>query len=100
MHALLSSSRLKTDAKKPAFDQAQSFEALAAGPLGLLTFTSELTAFDGAKLSRAETRNLRWSGGVKELERKAMEHGLRTAYLPAPPNNPDPDTNLMVLTLM
>jgi hypothetical protein len=38
--------------------------------------------------------------GVRELERKAQEHGLRVRYLPPPPKNADPDTLLIALTLL
>merc|ERR1719238_2072331 len=70
-------------------DRPLSFDAqakLVDVPLALLTFTPELTAFDG--------------GGVSELERKAREHGMRVTYLAPPPNNPDPDTQLVALTLI
>jgi predicted nicotinamide N-methyase len=64
---------------------SSSIRALGEAPVALLTFTPELTCFDG--------------GGVKELETKAGKHGLSLKYLDPPPNNPDPDTLLVALTL-
>ena len=64
---------------------SSSIRALDEAPVALLTFTPELTCFDG--------------GGVEELETKAGQHGLRLKYLDPPPNNPDPDTLLVALTL-
>ena len=81
--ALLSSSPLALQ-QRTALSAGQP-RALEEVPVALLTFTPELTCFDG--------------GGVRELETKAGKHGLRVAYLDPPPNNPDPDTMLVALTL-
>lgn len=78
MEELLSSSVLVTPES-----QRHSMQVLGDGPVGLLTYTPHLTAFDG--------------GGVAELEDKARKHGLHVTHFRS---DPDVDTRLMALTLM
>ena len=65
-------------------------------PLGLITYTPELTAFDG---NTGTDMSKKYPKGESALTVAAERNGLRIEKLAPQPNNPDPDTNIIAVLL-